>query len=658
MMATSITKQQQQMLHQQHALSNISSTSLSASSVNSLNSSLNSSNSNANNNTNNQQNNVISNNGNNTNNNNVASNNNNNHVVANQGNNNGTETHFWNNLLSDVLFPTSMTDPRFQLECPEDEVWIPSDQTIHWGRRPNYIYPTLKMTRKEDLAAIPRGSRLVAKLWFCDWSWDEDRGTTEDVSKKSVKPDPASTSCFEDEKTMVPFEKNTATFRHLRISKSIKLKKTEMFTINALGFEIGYHNLFTKTPFKSLDIFLSKPVKIHIVAHKGSVKLMQKHGILPVTLSPTSSSRGDGDFLSSPISSEPEPDTPPSPSTSQLSLLGGKRAYASGGSPLDYGEGGKRMKVSGSGPGGEIIEELGLMQAQLDHLKRKVENLITYQSIPKMMPRTIRISCSIDRIKPSSFIYNAFRTRNLELGVTLIRLFNFNVNDRNSNGYTILHVATKHAYPEGVSWCLQNGVAVNAYTNLRCTALHLAYLRNDKQVRKILKEAKADTEVVNVWGLKPRDYRNNRRCIMRPIPEAAHSVEVDLEGFDISFEVRIWFASRINWLEVLKIYIEQLSCDVDVKNPNGQTPLMCACEHRQEEVVRYLLSMGADVNARDIHDSTPLHYAYMSFDQNRAILGMLEASGADPTVKNIFNRTPAWYRNKTLDNHWNPIWNI
>lgn len=88
-------------------------------------------------------------------------------------------------------------------------------------------------------------------------------------------------SCLEEEKTIIPFEKGVAIFRHLRISKNIKLKKAETITISNLGFEIGYHNPFTKIPFKSLDIFLSKPVKIHIVAHKGSVKIMQKHGLLP-----------------------------------------------------------------------------------------------------------------------------------------------------------------------------------------------------------------------------------------------------------------------------------------------------------------------------------------------------------------------------------------
>ncbi len=46
-------------------------------------------------------------------------------------------------------------------------------------QRPNYIYPSLRLATREDLSGqhsplnVPRGSRLVAKLWFSEWSWDE-----------------------------------------------------------------------------------------------------------------------------------------------------------------------------------------------------------------------------------------------------------------------------------------------------------------------------------------------------------------------------------------------------------------------------------------------------------------------------------------------------
>ena len=30
------------------------------------------------------------------------------------------------------------------------------------------------MNKKDDLPNVPRGSRLVAKLWFSEWAWTDD----------------------------------------------------------------------------------------------------------------------------------------------------------------------------------------------------------------------------------------------------------------------------------------------------------------------------------------------------------------------------------------------------------------------------------------------------------------------------------------------------
>lgn len=110
---------------------------------------------------------------------------------------------------------------------------------------------------------------MVARLLTPTWEWDE----SVDVQSR---PDPSNTSCLEDEKTVVPFEKGVATFRHLRASKAIKLKGTESVIIKTLRIELGHHNAFDTVPFKSLDIFLSKNVRVHLVAHKRSVEIMQR----------------------------------------------------------------------------------------------------------------------------------------------------------------------------------------------------------------------------------------------------------------------------------------------------------------------------------------------------------------------------------------------
>jgi ankyrin repeat protein len=71
------------------------------------------------------------------------------------------------------------------------------------------------------------------------------------------------------------------------------------------------------------------------------------------------------------------------------------------------------------------------------------------------------------------------------------------------------------------------------------------------------------------------------------------------------------------------------------------------------------LKAGADPNARDIHDNTPLHYAYMNYDKCQNIIALLEKHGSDKEIKNIFGRDPIFYKNK-MNNNWGPTnaWNI
>jgi ankyrin repeat protein len=160
-------------------------------------------------------------------------------------------------------------------------------------------------------------------------------------------------------------------------------------------------------------------------------------------------------------------------------------------------------------------------------------------------------------------------------------------------------------------WCLRQGAEVNALTTLRCTPLHLAYLRNDKEVRRILKHegnhhkackdlsiirimelGRANRDIVNCYGFRPRDYLNSRKPLKPRFPHSGCCVEVVIEGFDRPFLLEIWYAARIGWLEVVKVYVKQLGCDIDIKSSNGQTPLMCACEHGQVCIYRiFLLSL-------------------------------------------------------------------
>jgi len=121
-------------------------------------------------------------------------------------------------------------------------------------------------------------------------------------------------------------------------------------------------------------------------------------------------------------------------------------------------------------------------------------------------------------------------------------------------------------------------------------------------------------------------------------------IEIQIDQINIKFPVQIWCAARFGWLDVVKLYVENFHFNVDARNSNGSTPLMVACEHNREEVVKYLLLMGSDVNARDIFDRSALHYSYLNHNPN--IYYILEVlHQADTDIRDIWQRTPIHYKN-------------
>lgn len=79
--------------------------------------------------------------------------------------------------------------------------------------------------------------------------------------------------------------------------------------------------------------------------------------------------------------------------------------------------------------------------------------------------------------------------------------------------------------------------------------------------------------------------------------------------------------------------------DVNAKNIFGTTPLHRAVAKKENiEVVKYLVSKGADVGAKDKDGRAPIHVA--TYFENIEIAEFLLAQGADINVKNKLAKTP------------------
>jgi ankyrin repeat protein len=72
--------------------------------------------------------------------------------------------------------------------------------------------------------------------------------------------------------------------------------------------------------------------------------------------------------------------------------------------------------------------------------------------------------------------------------------------------------------------------------------------------------------------------------------------------------------------------------DVNAKDRGGYTPLFYAVWHNREETAKLLLDKGADPNVRSVWNRTPLHWAVRQ-GGSKEMIELLVAKGADVNLK-------------------------
>jgi ankyrin repeat protein len=110
-------------------------------------------------------------------------------------------------------------------------------------------------------------------------------------------------------------------------------------------------------------------------------------------------------------------------------------------------------------------------------------------------------------------------------------------------------------------------------------------------------------------------------------------------------------------LPVVQAMVER-GADLKARGIGGFAPLHVACQSNRLDVVEYLISKGADVNAKaDFRGITPLHVAVCRDDENapgkEAIMRLLVARGAEINALNEGGETPRdwalWRGDNSLD---------
>ncbi|KAF8475577.1 26S proteasome non-ATPase regulatory subunit 10 [Kalaharituber pfeilii] len=103
---------------------------------------------------------------------------------------------------------------------------------------------------------------------------------------------------------------------------------------------------------------------------------------------------------------------------------------------------------------------------------------------------------------------------------------------------------------------------------------------------------------------------------------------------DLDERYPIHWSCSFNHKSIVDLLMGQKGFDPDIQDGMGWTPLMCAASIRDdegEEVVKALLNMGADVNAKNYNGQTALHFT--ASKSNLSIARLLISHGATSRVK-------------------------
>uniref|UniRef100_H2M6V9 Poly [ADP-ribose] polymerase n=1 Tax=Oryzias latipes TaxID=8090 RepID=H2M6V9_ORYLA len=231
-----------------------------------------------------------------------------------------------------------------------------------------------------------------------------------------------------------------------------------------------------------------------------------------------------------------------------------------------------------------------------------------------------------------------------------------NVNEKNKDFMTPLHVAAERAHNDIMEVLQKHGAKVNALDTLGQTALHRAALAGHLQTCRLLLGYGADASLVSLQGFTAAQMGNeavqqilNGTLSLMMVGGGVRSSlctpqNVNCRDLEGRHSTPLHFAAGYNRVSVVE-YLLHHGADVHAKDKGGLVPLHNACSYGHYEVAELLVRHGASVNVADLWKFTPLHEAaakgkYEICKLLLKILPSLPQHGADPTKKNRDGNTP------------------
>ncbi|XP_059489715.1 uncharacterized protein LOC132204878 [Neocloeon triangulifer] len=200
-----------------------------------------------------------------------------------------------------------------------------------------------------------------------------------------------------------------------------------------------------------------------------------------------------------------------------------------------------------------------------------------------------------------------------------------------SDGDDAFHFACFNGKLENVQYLLGlNGFSLGKKGKNGKTALHYAAIRDHIAVAEFLLSKEADVNArddnIETPLIYAASFSNEKMCRLL-VNKGADLNAVNRDGKDV-----LQLACLNGKLENVQYLLGLNGFCLGKKGKNGKTALHNAASRGHIAVAEFLLSKGADVNARDDDNETPLTYA--AFISNEKMCQLMVESGADLSAVN------------------------
>ena len=206
---------------------------------------------------------------------------------------------------------------------------------------------------------------------------------------------------------------------------------------------------------------------------------------------------------------------------------------------------------------------------------------------------------------------------------TMQALFKDIDNIKNKDGRTPLHIACVCGNLGRIKLLIKHGARVNVKDIRDSTPLSLAVLHNHTSIVSTL---------MSEFGCDPNDGVSlHTACVHGNLSMVKTLIErgANVNGRDAHGNTPLHMTARYERKKTMQALLNYLTCDPNIKNKEGRSPLHVACICGNLDGVKLLIKHGARVNVKDIHDSTPLSLAVLN-NHTSIVSALVSEFGCDP----------------------------